>query len=208
MLRTIKLAASCAFVVALGALTGTAAVAADFHSEVAHTEYIGEQHASEDTWTFNAGTVRCSHVTWEGTETVATTTTLTLTPTTSGCKAFGFVNTAIDHRCSLTLHTKSGTSTAGTETIECPQYETITAFNCWVTIGPQGPLTGVTYTNQGAGTSRDITIDFNTTGIEYTQHSKSFPGCTNGTFKNGTHQGSLTLKGFNTAHEQVGIWVH
>jgi len=43
-------------------------------------------------------------------------------------------------------------------------------------------------------------------GIKYTQDSKSFPGCTNGTFTNGTFVGEGLARGQNTTGEQVGIW--
>jgi hypothetical protein len=51
-----------------------------------------------------------------------------------------------------------------------------------------------------------VTATANLSGIKYTQESKSFPGCANGTFTNGTHKGSATVVGTNTTGEAVGIW--
>ncbi|HEX7278555.1 MAG TPA: hypothetical protein VF255_02920 [Solirubrobacterales bacterium] len=203
-------------VFAMSALSAASASAVEFHSSVAHTELRGEQHAGEDTFTVNAGTVRCSHATYTGTETSATATTQSVTPAYTGCKAFGFVNTTIDtNGCSYRFD-----SNGNNVDIICPGNPiTVTAFNCWVTVGSQENLGTVTYTNVAGQTTKnekeevigvhedDVTVDVNITGIKYTQHSKSFPGCTNGTFTNGTYTGSATVRGFNTAGEQVDIWV-
>ncbi|HEX7280184.1 MAG TPA: hypothetical protein VF255_11255 [Solirubrobacterales bacterium] len=190
-------------VFAMSALSAASASAVEFHSEAAHTELRAEQHAGEDTFSVNAGTVRCSHATYTGTESSATSTAQTVTPAYTGCKAFGFVNTTIDtNGCTYTFD-----SNANNVDIACPSSPiTVTAFNCWVTVGAQNNIGPVTYTNSGSGSSRDVTVDVNITGISYTQHSKSFPGCTNGSFTNGTYTGSATVRGFNTAGEQVGVW--
>ncbi|HEX7280182.1 MAG TPA: hypothetical protein VF255_11245 [Solirubrobacterales bacterium] len=216
MIRNIKALGLAVFaVMALGAFSAATASAEKlFHSEVAHTEVRGEQHSTEDTFTVNAGTVRCSHATYTGTQSTATASTQTVAPTYSGCKAFGFVNTTIDPNGCGYVFSLSGTPVSGAApggvTIECPagQVITVTAFNCWVTVGPQTRATGITYTNLGAGKTRDVTVDVNLTGLTYTQHSKSFPGCTNGTFNNGTYTGAATVRGFDTAGEQVGVWVN
>ncbi|HEX7278556.1 MAG TPA: hypothetical protein VF255_02925 [Solirubrobacterales bacterium] len=201
----------CLGVAALGLLSAGSASAAEFHSEVAHTSITGT-HGGEEIFTVNAGSIRCQETHYVGTRTVATSTTLTLTPEYTGCTAFGFVNATIDHNgCFLTFHTEAGTGAiGGRHTIECEGGKaiTVTAFNCWVTIGSQSNIGPVTYTNQGAGATRDVTVDFSTSGLTYTQHSKSFPGCTNGTFTNGIHSGATTLRSFDTAGLQKGFWVH
>ncbi|HEX7278554.1 MAG TPA: hypothetical protein VF255_02915 [Solirubrobacterales bacterium] len=191
-------------VFAMSALSAASASAIEFHSAVAHTELRAEQHAGEDTFTVNAGTVRCSHVTYAGTESFATSSFQTVTPTYTGCRAFGFVSTTIDtNGCSFHF-----SSNGQSFSIFCGAGNpmAVTAFNCWVTVGTQLNAGFVVHTNQG-GTPIDVTVDMNITGIKYTQHSKSFPGCTNGTFTNGTYTGSATMQGFNTVGEQIGIWV-
>jgi len=59
--------------------------------------------------------------------------------------------------------------------------------------------------NEGSGTSRDIKINLSVSGMGYTQLSKSFPGCTNGTFANGTYNGAATVQGSKEG-KAVGIW--
>jgi hypothetical protein len=74
-----------------------------------------------------------------------------------------------------------------------------------VKIGPQ-TISGVTIVKAGIGIFRVIKFLKNFSGLSYTQESKSFPGCTNGSFTNGTWVGESELKGFNSSNEQVGIW--
>jgi hypothetical protein len=204
--------------VALLALAGfsSSAMATEFHSETAHTIIKGEQpEGSNDVFTVNAGKVTCTSATYAGTTSAVTTPEVTVTPTYTGCTAFGFVNTTIDVPGGNVAAGANGgcdyrftPSTASSQLhIICGAGEVInvTAFNCWVTIGSQ-TTGGITYTNSGAGTARDVTVNANISGIVYTQHSKSFPGCSNGTFSNGTYVGKGTVKGQTTTGAAVGIW--
>jgi hypothetical protein len=204
-------------VFALAAMSAATASAEEFHSETAHTTYTGAQVA-EDIFTVNAGTVKCKKAEYAGTQSVATSKEATVSPTYKECTAFGFVNTTIDVNGCGYIFTR--TPVNGDESsihIECPAGNSIvvTAFNCEVTVPAQTLSGGVTYTNEGAGTTRSIIVDVNLTGITYIQHSKSFPGCkTEGTtgagatslFHDGTYSGSATITGANTASEHVGIW--
>jgi len=184
----------------------TFASATEFHAGTApHTLWSGTQ-VGEDVLSLKAGTLRCKKISSSGTTTVATATTVDLTPSFSECTAFGFVSTTVDaNGCTYRLHTaKEGSSTQGTS-ILCPEGKAIviTAFNCEVSIPAQGVLGTVTYTN----TEGDITADLNITGVKYTQVSKSFPGCTNGTFTDGTYKGTTTLTATDTAGTAKETWV-
>ncbi|HEX7278881.1 MAG TPA: hypothetical protein VF255_04565 [Solirubrobacterales bacterium] len=181
------------------------ASAANFHSEVAHTQISGEGSPFFSGFSFNAGKVSCGTETFSGTQAAATTSELNLTPSFPGyCTAFGFISTVVDvNGCSFKLTPSSHPDLH----IVCPGNPiTITGFNCHVTIGSQTVNTGVTYVNNGVGATREITASLNLTGLTYTQSSKSFPGCTNGTFNNGTYQNPIRLKGATTIGTQVGIW--
>jgi hypothetical protein len=201
----------CASLASLALAGGVAATAsaAEFHSEQTHTELAGEQHAGEDTVVFNAGTWKCNTVTYSGTQSAATTNTIEVAPFYSNCTAFGFVSVAIDvEGCKYLFATNAGTTEEGKFSIQCPAGKaiTVTAFNCYIKTGTQGPLTTVTFTDKNTGASRDITLDLNLSGIVYSQESKSFPGCTGGNFSNGTWSGAATVVGHTTAGTQVGMW--
>jgi hypothetical protein len=205
MKRTVKaVALPVAWVLAMMALPVSAS-AAEWHSEASETVISGSQ-VGEDVWTFNAGTVKCKEATYSGTQSTATSTAVRTVPKYSGCTAFGFVNTTVDvNGCELVFRPSPSLQYH----LDCWPFTpmVITGFNCWVTIGDQEFASGITHTNTNSGKPRDVDTNINLGGLSYTQHSKSFPGCTNGVFGNGKLTGSATVKGSNKSGEQVGIWI-
>ncbi len=195
-------------VLALGAMLALAAGQASsagavplFHSEVSHTLGNGA-NVGDLVMTVNAGSIKCKKVTGTGTLSAATVTEATSTPTYSECTAFGFVNTTID------MNGCYNVITADIEVhLKCPEGQTmqVTAFNCWISIPPQS-ATSAEYETVGSGSSREIVARESGEGIHYTQTSKSFPGCTAGTYTNGKASGEIKTKGTNTEGKQVGIW--
>src|SRR6187200_367988 len=90
--------------VAAMAISASAATAASFHSEVSSTTLSGGQ-LGEDVLTANAGSVTCSEVSYSGAQASTTSETATVTPSYSGCKAFGFINSLIDvNGCGFTFN--------------------------------------------------------------------------------------------------------
>jgi hypothetical protein len=202
MNRKLKALGLALIAVAAMAFSASAAMAASFHSEATHTTLSGSQ-VGEDKFKVNAGTVTCGEATYSGTQSSATSETQTVTPNYSECKAFGFVNTPIDvNGCTYTFNANNGSINIGCGSKPI----VVTAFNCYVSVGSQELSTGVTYANEGSGSSRDVKVTVSLTGIKYTQESKSFPGCSNGTFTNGTYEGAATVRGFTTEGTQVGVW--
>jgi hypothetical protein len=184
---------------AMTAVSAPAASAAEFHAGFVYS--LSGSQVGEDVSTFSAGTVRCNEITYSGELRTPTSSTLTLAPSFSKCTAFGFVGASVDvNGCEYVFHTGAEGSTE----IVCPAEKSIvvTAFNCWVTVGPQ-TLKTVSYTNEEAEGLHDIRINTNLTGMNFTQHSKSFPGCPNGSFSNGKTTGALTLK---ASAVEAGIW--
>jgi hypothetical protein len=192
-------------VLALTALSASAASAAvEFHSEGSETVLSGSQVA-EDVFTTNAGTVRCKNATYSGISNAATTATQTVTPTYSECTAFGFVGATIHtNGCTYTFSAANNTVTIGCAAGKAIE---VTTPTCDVKVGAQGPLKGITYTNGGSGTTRDITVDVSIEGLHYEQTGTSFPACTTGTFTNGKYSGSATVTGESTENKHLGIWV-
>lgn len=191
-----------AMVAAVAALSPATALAGEFHSEGAHSVISGSL-VGESKWTFNAGTVTCQEATYSGTLSAATSTTTKVTPSYSGCKAFGFVNTTIDvNGCQYEF---SGDN--ANMDIICPKSPmTVTAFNCWVTIVTYYVFDeDVIYTNYGVGSSRHISDNLHIE-TKYIQHSKTFPGCSNGTFTNGTFSETITTRCRTLFGVQLGCW--
>jgi len=206
MIRKLKIfSMATAATLALVAVSASAVSAAEFHTGIVYPISGSQTAAENDVTTFTAGTVKCATIVYTGELKTETSSTLTLAPSFSDCTAFTFVKTSIDtNGCEYVFHAGG----EGSMDIVCPAGKSIvvTAFNCEVTIGPQ-TLKSVSYANEEAEGSRDIKINMNLTGLSYTQHSKSFPGCAaNGTnpFSNGTTKGEITLNA--GAPEAAGIW--
>jgi hypothetical protein len=190
---------------ALAASSGSAS-AAEFHSEVAHAQISGSQ-VGTDSFTLNAGTWKCTELAYSGTQaTEATSSEITVTPKYGGCTAFGFIGATIDVNGCDYRFTPNANPYLHISCSEKPIE--VTTATCTVTFGSQTVNSGVTYTNEGAGTTRDLRVNSSISGLTYTQHNKSFPFCAGGagTFTNGTFSGEATMKGANTAGVQVGIW--
>lgn len=183
------------------AMAASASAAEEFHSEAAHTILAGEQsEGTDEVWTFNAGTVTCKTTTYSGTTSVVTTGEVRLTPTFGECTAFGFVSTSVHpDNCALTVGYKGAT-------IQLTCGLIVTAFNCFVRVGAQILKKVGSWINKGVGTLRRWVNSWEITGVTYTQESRSFPGCSSGTFTNGTWRGAAEVRGANTTGASLGIW--
>jgi hypothetical protein len=200
-LKTLGLALVAVLAVAAMA---TATAGAEWH--VHETGTVKGINVGEEVFTTNAGNVKCEVSEYNGSVASTTPGAIRFKPTYKNCTAFGFVNTPIDvGTCEKEITTPVNT-TSTYHWVNCATPIRITAFNCEVTIGNQGPLSHITWT-QINGPPPHIQGHTTTTGVKYTQHSKSFPGCTNGTFTNGTNTGTITVKAFNLSTGQVGFTV-
>lgn len=151
------LAAVCAMF-AVGAPTASAA---EFHAASFPATLSGVQTTSH-VFTFDLGTVTCNSVTFKGTASAKTSSTLTLAPTYGGCTAFGFINTPVHpNECVYTYQA------FGTMELKCPagKYIDITAPLCTVKISPFHREIGTGFAADGTHTVTKITS--NTSGVPY-----------------------------------------
>ena len=198
--KTLALCLMVASVFALSALSASAAVAAPlFHAESEPVTFKGS--SSDNVFITNAGEVACSTSSFAGTNATKTSSTATLTPTYSGCKAFGFLSATVEpHGCTYTFHLVEGSSLpTATVDVNCTGTNeiTINSTGCVVHVPPQAGLKHVVFENIA---SKPRTIK----AIKYTATS----GCLNpGTSTNGTYTGTVTISGFTSAGLQQGVWV-
>jgi long-subunit fatty acid transport protein len=192
---------------AMSAVVASAASAAEFHAEKAPVTLTGSQHAGEDVFTTDAGTVSCEEATYTGSQATVTALTASATPKYSGCHATFGLNTTVDvNECKYIFNANTGKVD-----ISCPAGKVIavTAPGCEITVGSQTGLSSATFTNVGAGTTREITIDVALSGIKYEEHNKGFfPTCKANTVakSNGTYKGSALVTGENAEKVHIGIW--
>lgn len=185
-----------------------------FATEAVPTVLTGKPHAGPTVFFFDAGPVFCANVTYSGEMTEAGTIELNLAPTFAGCE-FGGAPAVVDvNGCQykLTPVAKEGANFEGSLDIACPEGKkiTVTGAGCTFTIGSQTGLKTVTYTNVGAGATRELTIDFNAAPIAYEEHNQApLLKCATNTVPTfgGFLGGSTLITGETAAKAHRGIWV-
>jgi hypothetical protein len=209
MIRNLK-ALGLAFVAvfAMSAIAASAAQAVEFHAESAPAIIEGVQEAGHPSeFETSAGTISCSGATFTGTSATTTTPTLNINFSYTGCTFLNVLNVPVEPRgCHYVFHASGTVDVAGTNCAAEPIR--FSALTCVVTVPPQENLEKVTFTNQGTGSERDVTVTPEVTGIRYNTSA----GCSNGFHEgltNGVYRGGqTTVKAFSEETElQVGAWV-
>lgn len=188
----------------------TASANPKFHSEFAGIFLTGGQTGIvANVLTTDLGEMKCNVVNFTGTQAPMTTTTMTLKPIYDECQMAGENAVVTLNGCRYTFHLEEQTEPVEARMgIECPmgQELEIDTPECTITIPPQSPLKEVTFTNEGAGTTRSVIADLNVSGLHYVEHGA---GCASQkqTTENGTYTGAITVKGEDSEENHVGIWV-
>jgi hypothetical protein len=205
MTRKIKtLGVALVAVFALTAVMASAASAASYTATTYPTTATGESALGNDVFTTEAGAVECkAH--FVGTLTAASS-DLTVTPTYTNCKVFGFDGQVTG--CKYTFTAVSTTSSNVDVVNPC----TIIGGNCHVTVDNQNSLSSVATTNNAAG---DVSVQANVSAIKYTVVKDGFlcPFVTDpkkpypqekfgGTYKQGT---AITFDAVNPATASIGV---
>jgi len=167
----------------------------------------GEQ-VGTDVWTTNAGTISCTHVTYHG-ELSGPSASLQLTPTYTGCKAFGLFNATIDlNGCKYETHAATTEATHkynSTVDLNCDPSKrlTVTTSVCRLTY-PQQQGFGVETSTKTTGPGTFHRKDVAPTSMFYTVD----PPCataSEGEYSNGSFTGESTLSATNEVEETIGI---
>lgn len=162
-------------------------------------------------FTAAGGSVKCSHATFSGTSSAAST-TQTITPVYEECTAFGFVGATVTmNGCDYLFHltgTGAGGSYNGNVDLVCPENKevTIDAGPCTIHIPGQTGLGPVSFTNGTSGGLSDITNHANVNNIEGTLVKNNFL-CffTAGPFTGGKYTGTTTITGKNSEGKPQSI---
>lgn len=207
--------------VAISALTGSSTPAntgGHFTFGAAHTTLEGEQ---TNTHLFNAGAalVFCKTAKFKGTTTETTTTEITIAPAYDQCTWADNPVKVLMNDCQyvFTIGKKAGTD--NTFHLVCPEGSKMELevhgkgseiVLCEVTVAQQTPNNGVVFETGGSGSTHSFTIDITLKVIVWEQHGWCETLTPSGTgpfsgLKGAEYEGKVTLKGFNTAGEQVAI---
>jgi hypothetical protein len=197
-----RLAASAALICAVAAFGVPSATAAapHFTSSTAVTYLKGEQQTA-NVITTNGGKFQCTDFTVEGAVKGTEIAAAVLHPTWTGCKAFGLPVVVTTTGCNYTV------TAAGQESIQCEAGDVmkfaIPSGACSFAFGAQGPLSSLSYVNEGVGTTTSLLMKENISGLSYA----STGGFCGSSGTNGTHTGSVLIKGYADAShtKQVAI---
>jgi hypothetical protein len=211
------LGVACMAVLALSAFVVAAASADDLTAEKYPATLTGTNDPGfSDEFLTTIGTFKCTKTTYAATI-AGPTTSLTATPSFSGCSGFGFPFVVDMNGCTFKFNVGAGTT--GDVDLVCPAGAelTLTATSagtakCTEHIKAQSDITGgVTYSNIGVGATREITISSALSGIDYTHTAGTGLGqCTMGSAVNGVLNARAIFTGENDGAvftEHIGVFM-
>lgn len=179
------------------------------HTIIVGTEGPGTNHRLHLTGDLGGAPIGCNVANYHGTATSKTVTSLTIEPTYSGCSTTeSSAVTVTPNGCTYTFTVTENTepNTEQDVHLSCPSGKAIEIHHpsCTITVaGPQTVQDAVTYTKVVENGKHAITLDVNADfATQYHGGICIFLG-TSG--HSGSLDGTATVKGTNTAGEQVSI---
>jgi hypothetical protein len=156
---------------------------------------------------------KCTSVTFSGSLTESSS-TLTLSPTYSGCTFFGLAVSANTNGCTYLLHLVEAEKEdvfRSTIDLSCPAGKEIqfsqALTGCSWSFGTQTALGKVTATDLTASKPKNLQLTFEVSNIKYTEKKGSGPWCSEGLFTNGQYAGQETLVGDTEGGTTQALWV-
>lgn len=188
-----------------------------FETESAPVTLTGKQHAGKVLIKTTAGTMECNEVTYTGSQTLKAKVDFELTPSYTGCTSSGLAASVDMNECKYRFTAtkiENFTKREGSVDIVCPAGKEITITvaagevkKCTIHVPALSNLRTVTYTNVGAGATREITIDVNITKFAYAHTAGTGIGaCTTGAAENGTMETSISVTAEKAGGEHVGFF--
>jgi hypothetical protein len=155
------------------AVATTPASAATFWFEKVPTVVKGAGEAAHKL-DLAGGTLSCEQVSFEGQANLNTLEVLVLKPSYGGCTMFEFKATVSMHGCLYLIRSNGELAIEGEESFRC-SLEPMTidvrhpllGTECHIKLKSQTGLKGLTFTNIGTGSSREITMGVSIEGIAY-----------------------------------------
>src|SRR5215207_2573751 len=200
MMRNLKvLGLALVAMLAMTAVAASAASADEFTGETNPVPLLtGKQTGAGDVFTTTSGIVKCKEVSYKATNVASGVTAVNATPTypvktplgEQNCTAFGFPAEIHTNECTyrFTINAGAGVTTGKLDVI-CPAGKeiTVTAVSagvtkCTVHVPAQEIGAGITYSNTGAGATREVDITANiSNALTYKHTAGSGVGaCTSG----------------------------
>jgi hypothetical protein len=196
-------------IVAMSVALAPAASGDQLKSDTPQTITLEGQQGLVNLLKTTAGSQECAEVKYVGTVTTPAS-SATVTPIYGGCLCLGVECTFDMNTCSYKLILESGTSTTAKADIQCTKAGdeiTLTSSKCVLHIPPQSALSKIELSNIGSGTTREVKLDFELSGIKYSHTAGTGTGkCSTGSGLAGTFSGSANVTAKNGGGH-VGIFV-
>ena len=200
-------------VLALSAVAVSAASAAEFKATSSPVNLIAGQDTTH-ALTMDGSSVTCETATFEENGVAAPSKTVKLTPSYSGCTAFGFVNTKIEMNGCRYEFLEPNSALAGNVRLRCPTQETkvrlftsVFGSTCEVLIGESGNtnLSKVSYKNEATSpTSVKVTAAITGITAEKTKDTGICPLKGTGVIHSVEYSGTSTVEGLSGIGIAVG----
>lgn len=196
-------------VFAMSAMAASAASAAEFHAAESPSKVNAVNEGAHVFTAGLVGSISCNKATFKGTEFVASPSkTVEVAPVYSECTFLGVGTTVNMNKCTYRFNQPTGAGPfTGTVNVICPIGNEIefSAGTCTVKVPAQGPLSSLTYTNQGVTPNRRVKVVSNVSGITY----NAGIGCngTPGVHNDGTYKGTAIAAAETEAEEIVEAWI-
>jgi hypothetical protein len=173
-----------------------------------------QEGAYANVLTTEGGGLECAGASVSG-QLPGTSQALSLTPTYSACKAFGFASASVvTNGCTYELAlegTRFGAHYPATFGIACPQGKAIevTAGNCTVAIPSQGGRGPAATSTDLAAAQRGIEVEFGVANLKYTVTKDGFlcPFAGTGAKEGGRYTGSTMVVGKNALQDPIDVEV-
>jgi hypothetical protein len=181
-----------------------------FGSEAEHTVLtVGSNEMQKFSPTSGGLAIECTTMTADSaTRSVKSFETLEFIPTHTNCETFlGAATSFKSNECKYVFRIDAKKFSGSTD-IECPTgkvMEFIVGSICKYTTGTQTKLATPSYQNTGTGSTKEIRIAPNVSGVIWTRTTNDFFCPSGGT--TGTYTGNFTLTGENALGNHVGVFV-
>jgi hypothetical protein len=177
----------------------------------------GKQPAGNAEFTFAAGVVKCPIVTYIGSRTEKARAEIELTPAYGGCKLGANPASVNVNECKFffAVTKLEGATRAGSMDIFCPSGKALVFTPtvggvpiCTIHLPTQFGKNAVTFTNTGAGATRELIADVKAGGLTYTQTAGMAPGaCGNLHAATGIHSATVQVTGESGA-THLGVFAN
>jgi hypothetical protein len=202
--------------VCVGAVMPSSAVAAQFHSESSPVKLVGtgplfnsEHYLRVSNQKNKTVQTECNNNAYYGEMLGTSFSTAILSPNWGACKVAGMTMVMNAENCHFEISPVFGGATSGTFGIKCPEGQSVKLVQqeCTITFSSQAGLSGVTFTNFGAGNFRGTIANLKVEKITYEIRRGCPNQVTTEIHSDGRLWEEVSFEGQTKAGARQGLWI-